>query len=56
MNRNFTTAASATLGTGSYESPTVSVVEIFTEGVLCESETGSDLNVPDWENGDFNWQ
>lgn len=55
MNRNFTTAASATLGTSSYESPAVSVVEIFTEGVLCESETESGLTVPDWENGNFDW-
>ena len=37
MNKNLLTAATPTLGVRSYESPTVSVVEVVSEGVLCAS-------------------
>ena len=37
MNKNLLTAATPTLGVRSYESPTVSVVEVVSEGVLCMS-------------------
>ena len=37
MNKNLLTAATPTLGVSSYESPTVSVVEVVSEGVLCAS-------------------
>ena len=37
MNKNLLTAATPTLGVRSYESPTVSVVEVISEGVLCMS-------------------
>ena len=37
MNKKLTTAAALSLGVRSYESPTVSVVEVLSEGVLCQS-------------------
>ena len=37
MNKELTTAATLSLGARSYESPTVSVVEVISEGVLCAS-------------------
>jgi hypothetical protein len=37
MNKNLITAANPTLGVRSYESPTVNVVEVVSEGVLCAS-------------------
>ena len=37
MNKELTTAATLSLGVRSYESPTVSVVEVLSEGVLCSS-------------------
>ena len=56
MNKELTTAANFTLGGGSYESPTVSVVEVLSEGVLCGSTMdGNDLSVGDWEDGSFSW-
>ena len=37
MNKPFKSAVNQTLAVGSYESPTVSVVEVISEGVLCGS-------------------
>ena len=37
MNKELTTAATLSLGVRSYESPAVSVVEVLSEGVLCQS-------------------
>ena len=37
MNKNTKPAATLSLGVRSYESPTVSVVEVLSEGVLCAS-------------------
>ena len=37
MNKNLKPAANQALGVCSYESPTVSVVEVLSEGVLCAS-------------------
>ena len=37
MNKELTTAATLSLGVRSYESPTVNVVEVLSEGVLCSS-------------------
>lgn len=56
MNKELTTAANFTLGGGSYESPTVSVVEVLSEGVLCGSTMdGNDLSVDPWEDGGSIW-
>lgn len=43
------------LGAGSYNSPEIRVIEVFSEGVLCESEVNSGLSVDPWEDGDFSW-
>ena len=53
MNKNLLTAATPTLGVRSYESPTVSVVEVISEGVLCSSTPEATLQ--EWENGTINW-
>lgn len=37
MNKKLTTAATLSLGARSYESPAVTVVEVLSEGVLCQS-------------------
>ena len=37
MNKELTTAATLSLGVRSYESPAVTVVEVLSEGVLCQS-------------------
>ena len=37
MNKELTTAATLSLGVRSYESPAVNVVEVLSEGVLCQS-------------------
>jgi hypothetical protein len=37
MNKILTTAAPATLGISSYESPAITAVEVLSEGVLCMS-------------------
>ena len=47
MNKELTTAANFTLGGGSYESPTVSVVEVLSEGVLCQSGSFEDWGEED---------
>ena len=47
MNKELTTAANFTLGGGSYESPTVSVVEVLSEGVLCASGDHEDWGYDD---------
>ena len=39
MNKELATAATLSLGVRSYESPTVNVVEVLSEGVLCSSLT-----------------
>lgn len=50
MNKELTTAANFTLGGGSYESPTVSVVEVLSEGVLCASG-----QLEGWEEDNLDW-
>ena len=47
MNKNLLTAATPTLGVRSYESPTVSVVEVVSEGVLCASGQHQDWGYDD---------
>ena len=37
MNKELTTAATLSLGVRSYESPALNVVEVLSEGVLCQS-------------------
>ena len=53
MNKTLTTAATLTLGARSYESPAITAVEVFSEGVLCMSGEGSfndldDSNYVNW--------
>lgn len=57
MNKTLTTAATLTLGARSYESPAVNVVEIFSEGVMCNSTLdGNTLSVDKWETDEtFSW-
>ena len=56
MNKELTTAATLSLGVRSYESPAVNVVEVLSEGVLCNSTVGSDLSVGKWdEEENFGW-
>jgi hypothetical protein len=55
MNKELTTAATLSLGARSYESPAVTVVEVLSEGVLCQSGVGSDLSVEKWEEENFGW-
>ena len=52
MNKILTTAAPATLGISSYESPAITAVEVLSEGVLCMSGEGSfnDLDDSDYVN------
>ena len=52
MNKILTTAAPATLGISSYESPAITAVEVLSEGVLCMS--GKMLE--EWDTADtFKW-
>lgn len=56
MNKILKTAAPATLGISSYESPAITAVEVLSEGVLCMSDVkGNTLSVDEWENGTFAW-
>ena len=56
MNKELTSAAALALGVRSYESPAVNVVEVLSEGVLCQSGlNGNDLSVGDWEDGGSIW-
>lgn len=57
MNKILTTAAPATLGISSYESPAITAVEVLSEGVLCMSDIkGNTLSVEDWEPEEtFSW-
>ena len=43
MNKELTHAATLTLGVHSYKSPTVHVVDITSEGVLCQSTKGNEF-------------
>ena len=52
MNKILTTAAPATLGISSYESPAITAVEVLSEGVLCMS--GRMLE--EWEEEKFIWE
>ena len=52
MNKILTTAAPATLGISSYESPEAKVTEIHTEGVLCMSGVAGHQ---DWDSDDDLW-
>lgn len=47
MNKNLKPAANQALGVCSYESPTVSVVEVLSEGVLCMSGDHEDWGTDD---------
>ena len=47
MNKELTTAATLSLGVRSYESPAVSVVEVLSEGVLCQSGSFEDWGEED---------
>lgn len=42
------TAANSSLGGGSYESPAVNVVEVYSEGVLCSSFETYDEETLEW--------
>ena len=57
MNKTLTTAATLTLGARSYESPAVTVVEVLSEGVMCNSTLdGNTLSVDEWETDNtFSW-
>ena len=57
MNKTLTTAATLTLGARSYESPAITAVEIFSEGVMCNSTLdGNTLSVDEWETDNtFSW-
>lgn len=51
MNKELTHAATLSLGVHSYKSPTVHVVDITSEGVLCQSKP-----IEDWTpGGSFEW-
>ena len=50
MNKIFKTAASVSLGTCSYATPSVSVIEVKAEGVLCASGDHEG-----WNEGDLDW-
>ena len=49
MNKILTTAAPATLGISSYESPAITAVEVLSEGVLCSSFEQSEELEFEWE-------
>ena len=54
MNKILTTAAPATLGISSYESPAITAVEVLSEGVLCASDYK--LSVQKWDDEEtFSW-
>ena len=50
MNRIFKTTASVSLSTSSYVTPTVSVIDVKIEGVLCASG-----QLDGWEEGELDW-
>ena len=50
MNKILTTAAPATLGISSYESPAITAVEVLSEGVLCASG-----QLEEWDYKEFDW-
>ena len=50
MNKILKPAADSTLGARSYETPTVSVVEVISEGVLCASG-----QLEGWQEDDLDW-
>ena len=50
MNKNYRPAASVSLGTSSYKSPTITVVDIISEGVLCASGQHEG-----WFEDDLDW-
>ena len=54
MNKILTTAAPATLGISSYESPAITAVEVLSEGVLCASDRSASFET--WgEETDLPW-
>ena len=60
MNKILTTAAPATLGISSYESPAITAVEVLSEGVLCMSGDSfireNSASFQDWEEDKtFQW-
>lgn len=55
MSKNLTNAASAALGTSSYETPAINIVEVHSEGVLCGSTMDTALSVERWEEDTFTW-
>ena len=50
MNKELTHAATLSLGVHSYKSPTVHVVEVLSEGVLCASG-----QLEGWIEDDLDW-
>ena len=53
MNKELTHAATLSLGVHSYKSPAITVVDITSEGVLCQSTKGNEFE--DWVEEDL-WQ
>ena len=53
MNKILTTAAPATLGISSYESPAITAFEVLSEGVLCSSMRGAQFE--EWDEQTLNW-
>ena len=51
MNKILNATASATLSTSSYETPAVTVMEVVSEGVLCQSTKGNEFE--DWVEEDL---
>ena len=51
MNKTYKSAASVSLGTSSYETPAVTVMEVVSEGVLCQSTKGNEFE--DWVEEDL---
>ena len=50
MNKKTTKTALASFSTSSYESPTMTVVDIHSEGILCASG-----ELEDWLEDDLDW-
>ena len=50
MNKISNNTAFASLGASSYESPTMTVVDIHSEGILCASG-----ELEDWFEDDLDW-
>ena len=51
MNKNYRPAASVSLGTSSYKSPAITVVDVISEGVLCASTKNNEFE--GWDEEDL---